>query len=93
MKRTQKLLAMLLSVIMVTACFAGALPASAEGKTEFAEMFANPMQEDSMLKVRYWLPSGYPASSEKNLNEIDREMKELSESGYSTCLLYTSRCV
>ncbi len=84
MKRTQKLLAMLLSVIMVTACFAGALPASAEGKTEFAEMFANPMQEDSMLKVRYWLPSGYPASSEKNLNEIDREMKELSEAGYST---------
>ena len=84
MKRTRKLLAMLLSVIMLTACFAGTIPASAEGKADFADMFQNPMEEDSMLKVRYWLPSGYPASSEKLLNEIDREMKELSDAGYST---------
>ena len=37
-----------------------------------------------MLKVRYWLPSGYPASSPELLEEIDREMAELAEAGYST---------
>lgn len=84
MKTIRKLLAVLLSAAMLTTCFVNAAPAAEPQQTDFAAAFANPLEEDSMLKVRYWLPSGYPASSPELLQEIDREMAELSEAGYST---------
>lgn len=60
-------------------------PVFAQDETgTFAEDFANPTDEDAELKVRYWLPSGYPAANEDLLKEIDRELKELADAGYST---------
>lgn len=85
MKRARKLLASLLAAALCASCLSGIAPVSAATQpTSFATEFANPMYEDSMLKVRYWLPSGYPASSPELLEEIDREMAELAEAGYST---------
>lgn len=49
----------------------------------FASEFADPVGEDTGLKVRYWLPSGYPAANEDLLAEIDREIKELADAGYT----------
>ena len=83
MKRIRKMLAALLSVAMVATCISTTIPVSAQ-QSNFATTFANPLEENSMLKVRYWIPSGYPASSPELLQEIDREMKELSDAGYST---------
>ena len=83
MKRIRKMLAALLSVAMVATCISTTIPVSAQ-QSNFATTFANPLEENWMLKVRYWIPSGYPASSPELLQEIDREMKELSDAGYST---------
>ncbi|WP_069987409.1 glycosyl hydrolase [Massilioclostridium coli] len=81
MKKAKKLIAAVTSLALAASCFTGVLPVQAaeSGNSTFQTEFKNASNHDSKLRVRYWIPGGWAA---KDLDEIDREIKELADAGY-----------
>jgi len=83
----KRILAAALSAIMLFCTAASGFTgttACAETSSSFAKEFRDASYESAKFRVRYWITAGWSGKDAYHLAEIDREMKEMADAGYST---------